>query len=574
MTPPGRRAFALTTVFACLLGAGAAVCAGVAPGVALASARLTFGVTTTADGHDANPGDGRCADAAGQCTLRAAVEEADAAPAGSKITIKVPEGSYLLTLGTLTVGSGSAPLDITVRGAGPGGTVVSGGGAFQVVSVPAPATVVLDGLEITGGNAGPNGYGGGVLSSGNLTVRHAAVDGNRAGAGGGLDNSGGTLMVTGSRIAGNSAPQFGGGGIQNGGPQNTPGSVLVAGSSITGNRSRNEGGGIFSGQNGHPAAAGLAAAAARPVCAAGPCRTLRMPAAASLTLTVIDSTVSGNLGGNGGGGIAAEGPAQVIGSVIDDNSAGGAVGGGLFNVGLVRDSTISGNRASSGGGVEAFPGLTMTITTSTLDDNHSASYGGAIDESGSVTISRSTLAGNTSGGRRFAGSGAAAELAGGAVLTLSDSTVTGNSTQPAGGGAIDNYGGLATLLFDTLAGNSGSVTGSSYTRAAGTILVTDGQAANCTVPLHETAGFNLADDTSCGLALATDLVSTDPDLGPLAGNGGPTQTMALLPGSPAIDAGGLPGTSGCPPADQRGQPRPQGPACDIGAFELDQDAAG
>jgi hypothetical protein len=163
-------------------------------------------------------------------------------------------------------------------------------------------------------------------------------------------------------------------------------------------------------------------------------------------------------------------------------------------------------------------------------------------------------------------------LNGGAGLTMSDSTVTGNSTQPAGGGAIYNYGGSATLSFDTLSGNSGSVTGSSYTTATGTILVTGGHAANCTVPLHETAGFNLADDTSCGLSLATDLISTDPDLGPLADNGGPTQTLALLPGSPAIDAGGMPATSGCPSIDQRGDPRPQGPSCDIGAFEFDQDA--
>jgi hypothetical protein len=257
----------------------------------------------------------------------------------------------------------------------------------------------------------------------------------------------------------------------------------------------------------------------------------------------------------------------VIGSVIEDNSAGGSPGGGLFNVGVVRRSTISGNRASSGGGVEAFPGLTMTITTSTLDDNHAAAYGGAIDVSGVVTVTRSTLADNTAGGA-FLGAGAAVVLEGGAELRLSDSTVAGNSTTPAGGGAVYNYGGLATLSFDTFSGNSGSITGGSYSTATGTILATDGSAPNCTVPLHETAGYNLSDDSSCGLSLPTDLASADPDLGPLAGNGGPTQTAALLGGSPAIDAGGLPATSGCPLTDQRGYSRPWGPACDIGAFEL------
>ena len=196
--------------------------------------------------------------------------------------------------------------------------------------------------------------------------------------------------------------------------------------------------------------------------------------------------MSGNHGGNGGGGIAAEGIANVIGSLVDDNSAGGAVGGGVFDVSLIRRSTISGNQASSGGGVEAFPGLNMTITTLTLDGNHATAYGGAIDESGLVKITRSTLAANTAGGR-FLGSGAAVELQGGAELRLSDSTLAGNGTRPAGGGAIDNYGGLAELSFDTFAGNSGSLTGSSYSTATGTILATDGSEPNCQVPLHETA---------------------------------------------------------------------------------------
>lgn len=213
--------------------------------------------------------------------------------------------------------------------------------------------------------------------------------------------------------------------------------------------------------------------------------------------------MSDNRGGNGGGGIAAEGPARVLGSTVDDNSAGGAVGGGVFDVGLIRHSTISGNRASSGGGVEVFPSLQVTITTSTLDANHSASYGGAIDESGDVTISRSTLARNSSGGHRFAGPGAAVEMQGGAQLQLSDSTVADNTTNP-----------------------------------------------------------------SCGLSLPTDLTGVQPDLGPLADNGGPTSTMALRRASPAVDAGGLPSTSGCPLVDQRGASRPWGPACDIGAFEL------
>jgi hypothetical protein len=76
-------------------------------------------------------------------------------------------------------------------------------------------------------------------------------------------------------------------------------------------------------------------------------------------------------------------------------------------------------------------------------------------------------------------------------------------------------------------------------------------------------GHNLDGDGTCGLGEPTDLPGTDPLLGPLADNGGPSETHALLPGSPAIDAG--PPT--CEATDQRGVPRPQEAACDIGAYE-------
>ena len=170
-----RRAFAATAAGTCLLGAAQLAAAGDALAAPAPAAAVTFQVTTTADAHDAHPGDGRCADAAGQCTLRAAIEEADTSAAGTDVTIVVPAGRYLLTLGTLTAGSSSAPVSITVQGAGPGRTVVSAGDAFRVISVAAAATVALDGLAITDGNAGPNGYGGGVLSSGTLTLADAAV---------------------------------------------------------------------------------------------------------------------------------------------------------------------------------------------------------------------------------------------------------------------------------------------------------------------------------------------------------------------------------------------------------------
>src|SRR5207253_10692871 len=89
---------------------------------------------------------------------------------------------------------------------------------------------------------------------------------------------------------------------------------------------------------------------------------------------------------------------------------------------------------------------------------------------------------------------------------------------------------------------------------------------NCRGPFREAQGYNLSSDTSCGFTRATDITTPTPRLGPLAPNGGPTETMALLPGSPAINEGGS-GANGCPATDQRGVRRPQGAACDIGAYE-------
>jgi hypothetical protein len=125
-------------------------------------------------------------------------------------------------------------------------------------------------------------------------------------------------------------------------------------------------------------------------------------------------------------------------------------------------------------------------------------------------------------------------------------------------------------LLAAIAANSAGISNSGSVTATGTIIANNNPGTNCFGNrFQEPFGFNLDSGTTCRLSQATDLSSTDPLLGPLAGNGGPTQTQALQPGSPAIDHGGT-SANGCPPADQRGITRPQGPACDIGAFELAQ----
>jgi hypothetical protein len=127
-----------------------------------------------------------------------------------------------------------------------------------------------------------------------------------------------------------------------------------------------------------------------------------------------------------------------------------------------------------------------------------------------------------------------------------------------------------TLSYVTIASNSSGIVNTASVTATGTIIANSTQGPNCFGNrFQEPFGFNLDSGTSCRLSQATDLSNTDPMLAALADNGGPTQTQALEPGSPAIDHGGT-SANGCPPTDQRGVTRPQGPACDIGAFEFTQ----
>jgi large repetitive protein len=523
------------------------------------AATLSFHVNSTADSRDASPGDGRCADRAGRCTLRAAVEEASAQPAGTSISISVPAGTYRLTLGSLEEPANT----IAITGAAPSSTVVEAGGSFRVLRVDPGVTASLAKLTITGGNAGPSGYGGGVLSSGELAISGSTVSANTATAGGGVANSGGRLTISGSTISGNHGTDYGGGGIQNGGLKNRPGTVTVTSSTVSGNTTGGDGGGILNGQNGHPAAAVRARAAA----------TRRSRAAASrLGLTVTDSKISNNTSGNSGGGIANDGgTAAITGSTLKGNSTPHAIGGGIETYGplTVTGSTLTGNtaRGGYGGGIEAYyggvPG-TVRIADSTLSGNR-ADIGGGIDDSAAVSVTQSTLSGNSArkGGGIF--------VEGSSEVSVRSSTLAGNTASvPGSGGGIQTYAcGRGTVSYTTIAGNStGLDLSCPDVQLTGTIVASSTAGANCpgSAPA-ESAGYNLDSGKSCGFTKPADLHSTNPKLGPLTGNGGPTLTEPPRPGSPAINHGGRP-ANGCPATDQRGLPRPSGPACDIGSVEV------
>ena len=227
-------------------------------------------------------------------------------------------------------------------------------------------------------------------------------------------------------------------------------------------------------------------------------------------------------------------------------------GGGIRNEGIlsIADSIISDNTASKyGGGISNIG--TLEIAGSTISNNYAQDAGGGIDDDGSypsagpVTITNSTISGNTSkygGGLNFYYAQTA---------TLTNVTVSQNSAEAEAGG-IYNLGTTVQLGNTIVAGNIGPV---------GADLDTYGSFTSLGKNLIQVPG------TSTGW-IATDLSGVDPLLGPLQDNGGPTPTHSLLAGSPAIDGGSDVLAAGLM-YDQRGANRfiEGDDAVDIGAYE-------
>jgi hypothetical protein len=283
---------------------------------------------------------------------------------------------------------------------------------------------------------------------------------------------------------------------------------------------------------------------------------------------------NGNHPNDVGGGIDNGGTLTLTDSTVSGSSA-SAGGGGIYNGGTmnVTDSTVSGNNTVFfGGGIYNLG--TMNITGSTVSGNISANFGGGIFNGGTMNVADSTVSGNSS----TTGDGGGIENdASNANLTVTDSTISGNSGSN-GAGGIYNGLGIVTVVDSTVSGNTGFGiwADGSFVNLAGTIVAgnTSGDRRNC-FGATRTFGYNLTDGT-CGFPLSTDVVAFDPGLGPLADNGGPTQTMLPEPGSPAagvippgttvsIDNNDLPL---CPRTDQRGVDSTPGANCTIGAVEV------
>ena len=180
---------------------------------------------------------------------------------------------------------------------------------------------------------------------------------------------------------------------------------------------------------------------------------------------------------------------------------------------------------------------TMSINNSTIANNAAYGYAGGIYNLGTLSISNSTVANNS------AKYGAGILNDGGNTVNISNSTFANNSSMQ--GGGIDNGGTM-------------NVSNSLFTNSGG----------NCVNGITNDQGYNLSSDSTCGFTASTSQQNIDPKLDPngLQNNGGPTQTIALQQGSPAIDQ--IPASS-CTKTDQRGWSRPDDSeaTCDIGAYE-------
>ena len=302
---------------------------------------VTFVVNTIADTADAVPGDGRCADSGGACSLRAAVQEANAL-AGAD-TIQLGAATYVLSgaAGDDLAVSGDLDItgDLTLTGAGTASTIIDGGGVDRVLDIDpsgAGVSVTISNLTVRGGNAAGQA-GGGIRNLGTLSLSNVTLAANSSGVnGGGLLNLG-TLTLTNTTVSGNTAGTDGGGIYNSGG-----GTLVITASTLSGNSANSagrNGGGIFN--------------------------------ASAATLTNV--TVSGNSANSGGGGVF--------------NSGGTAT---LLNV------TLGENSAPIGGGISN-PAGTVTLTNTLVANSTGGNCSGAISSGGNNLDSGSTCA--------FAGAG-------------------------------------------------------------------------------------------------------------------------------------------------------------------------
>ncbi len=461
-----------------------------------------------------------------------------------------------------------------------------GGGVANYGTLTISNSIISDNTYVNGIG------GGGIYNKGNLTIVNSTVTGNAALEGGGILNELiGTLTVTATTFSNNSA-QLSSPGEPGGaaGAIGNIGTLTVENSTFLDNSADGGGGAIVNSINGSAtiknstftdnSTSGKGGAVVN----------------SDGIMTIENSTFTNNASGPGsdGGAIYNSDQLTIIGGTFTENEAsyGGAIanfdklslsdsvisnntgniGGGISNGGVATLSnvTISGNSATNGGaGIANHPDHngTMTITNSTIANN-TAPHGGGVHNlpvNGTVNILSSTLSGNT-----VTGNGGGISSFG--TLKLENATLSNNSAV-VGGGVFST--GTLTTINSTIANNSATTSGGGIANF-GTLHLTNSIIANSTGSedcyshngLVATSVKTLIEDNAASpYQCGSPFLDEDPKLGSLADNGGSTQTLALLPGSPAIDAGD---DASCPDTDQRGVTRPQGSHCDIGSYEYQE----
>ncbi len=306
------------------------------------------------------------------------------------------------------------------------------------------------------------------------------------------------------------------------------------------------------------------------------CSTIPLTSPLDVGGLTITGPGAGSLTVDGGGGTqlfsVSSGTASIAGLTIQNGSA--TNGGAIDNHGTLTltDSVLTGNDASVSGGAIDNNG-TLTISDSTLSSNEAGTNGGAIENTATLTVQQSTLSANTADQY---GGGIESLNAG---LTIENSTVAGNSATGGSGGGIDieddESEGTSTIENTTVWGNSadfgGGIQDDQGPLTIGATIVANSTSGNdcfLQVVTPTDLGYNLDDDGTCGFTGGTGDLSDAPsglDPSGLHANGGPTDTIALEPGSAAIDA--VADAPLCPATDQRGSNR--GVPCDIGAYDTD-----
>jgi len=437
--------------------------------------------------------------------------------------------------------------------------------------------VVVRSSTISGNKAFGTQGAGGIRNTYKLHLYNSTVSGNydySSGHGGGgiVNTHTGSLYLNASTISGNHATGADGGGISN-----YQGSVYIAGgSTISGNSAAGKGGGI----NNY----------------GGP-------------LTLKNSTLSSNYAGTNGGGIfnsygsanSAPGQVFVTSSTISGNIANGS-GGGIDSFDItagsvylgIQQSTIANNQAKGGGGGGIFNSDygTVSLLKSVISGNSASSSGGGIaNQSGTVGVLYSTISGNQALGAQ--GGGGISNLGRG-ILNVNNSTLSANVATQEGGGISNSSGGFvnsATLTNCTISGNTAGSGGGIYdtggstdtlkvyectvsNNSSGLTALSGGSLTLTNTIVSGNTGTNLQSGSFSG---SNNLIGGNANLYPLANNGGPAignggggylGTMALKPGSPAVNAGTTAGVTVS--TDERGvgfaRQVPAG-SIDIGAFQ-------